>query len=145
MQAKGDIPKHWQTSRHINDPRIPKPGTPEWSEALNATKKFDLQDFYARNGGTIPMSPAPSHMDDDASSSSGGQTPRYQFEYGDEDYDEDQDLILEASANLGHPEEDADKVQSLKPPSEYDEESTSPRPTSTDNDGAPHPKGTKYY
>ena len=91
------------------------------------------------------MSPAPSHMDDDASSSSGGQTPRYQFEYGDEDYDEDQDLILEASANLGQPEEDADKVQSLKPPSEYDEESTSPRPTSTDNDGAPHPKGTKYF
>ena len=42
-------------------------------------------------------------------------------------------------------EEDADKVQSLKPPSEYGEESTSPRPTSTDNDGAPHPKGTKYF
>ena len=143
MQAKGDIPKHWQTSKHINDPRIPKPGTPEWTVALNVTKKFDLQDFFARNGGTLPVSLAPS-MDDHASGSSDGQTLRYQFQYGDDDYDEDQDLTLEASANLGQIEEDVDKVQSLKPPSEYDE-STLPRPKSTDNDGAPHSKGTKYY
>ena len=143
LQAKGDITKHWLTSKHINDPRIPKPGTPEWTVALNVTKKFDLQDFFARNGSTLPVSLAPS-MDDHASGSSDGQTLRYQFQYGDDDYDEDQDLTLEASANLGQMEEDVDKVQSLKPPSEYDE-STLPRPKSTDNDGAPHSKGTKYY
>ena len=34
FQAKGDLPKHFFTSRHQNDPRIPPTGTPEWQTLL---------------------------------------------------------------------------------------------------------------
>ena len=35
FQAKGDLPKHFVTSQHRDDPRVPKPGTPEWQIVLD--------------------------------------------------------------------------------------------------------------
>lgn len=35
FQAKADLPKHFFTRRHINDPKVPKPGTQEWTDVLN--------------------------------------------------------------------------------------------------------------
>ena len=43
FQAKGDAPKHWQTQKHKNDPRIPKIGTAEWKKALNDTVKLKFE------------------------------------------------------------------------------------------------------
>jgi hypothetical protein len=36
FQAKGDLPKHFFTSQHKNDPRIPAPGSLEWHQLLNS-------------------------------------------------------------------------------------------------------------
>ena len=35
FQAKGDLPKHFFTSQHKEDPRIPPPGSLEWHQLLN--------------------------------------------------------------------------------------------------------------
>ena len=34
FQAKGDLPKHFATKKHYNDPKVPKPGTDEFKEVL---------------------------------------------------------------------------------------------------------------
>ena len=38
FQALADVPKHFKTSQHINDPRIPELGTPEWDELMKSCK-----------------------------------------------------------------------------------------------------------
>ena len=38
FQAKSDLPKHWQTSKHANDPRIPKPNTPAYRDVLQRSE-----------------------------------------------------------------------------------------------------------
>ena len=35
FQAKGDLPKHFVTAQHRDDPRVPKPGSPEWQIVLD--------------------------------------------------------------------------------------------------------------
>jgi hypothetical protein len=45
FQARGDLPKHYQTRQHLNDPRIPKPGTPEWGEVLKRSEVLPLNRF----------------------------------------------------------------------------------------------------
>ena len=35
FQAKGDLPKHFVTTQHREDPRVPKPGTAEWQIVLD--------------------------------------------------------------------------------------------------------------
>merc|ERR1711902_249297 len=34
FQAKGDLPKHFATKKHRNDPNVPNPGTEEFKEVL---------------------------------------------------------------------------------------------------------------
>ena len=34
FQAKGDIPRHWMTTKHKDDPKVPKAGSTEWHAAL---------------------------------------------------------------------------------------------------------------
>ena len=34
FQAKGDIPRHWMTAKHKDDPQVPKAGSTEWHAAL---------------------------------------------------------------------------------------------------------------
>ena len=43
FQAKGDLPKHFFTSKHRGDPRIPIFGSPEWSDLLNRCTVFQRQ------------------------------------------------------------------------------------------------------
>ncbi len=38
FQAKSDLPKHWNTSKHLGDPRIPLPNTPEYTEVLTRSE-----------------------------------------------------------------------------------------------------------
>ena len=33
-QARADLPKHFRSSKHINDSRIPKQGTPAWDDLM---------------------------------------------------------------------------------------------------------------
>ena len=35
FQAKGDIPRHWMTVKHRDDPKVPKAGSVEWQAALD--------------------------------------------------------------------------------------------------------------
>jgi hypothetical protein len=35
FQAKGDIPRHWMTIKHRDDPKVPKAGSVEWQAALD--------------------------------------------------------------------------------------------------------------
>ena len=37
-QARADLPKHFRSSKHINDSRIPKPGTTAWNELMKKSK-----------------------------------------------------------------------------------------------------------
>ena len=38
FQARADLPKHFLTNQHVNDPRIPKPGTPQWNELMKRSE-----------------------------------------------------------------------------------------------------------
>ena len=38
FQAKSDLPKHWNTSKHLGDPRIPLPNTPEYTKVLTRSE-----------------------------------------------------------------------------------------------------------
>ena len=38
FQAKSDLPKHWNTSKHLGDPRIPLPNTPQYTEVLTRSE-----------------------------------------------------------------------------------------------------------
>ncbi len=38
FQARADLPKHFKTSKHINDPNIPKQGTPAWIELMQRSE-----------------------------------------------------------------------------------------------------------
>ena len=46
FQALSDVPKHYKTSAHINDARIPKLGTPEWIELM---KRAEVLPWRARS------------------------------------------------------------------------------------------------
>ena len=41
MQDKSDLPKHWRTGVHANNPQIPKPGTPEFNTLLKNSQVID--------------------------------------------------------------------------------------------------------
>ena len=38
FQARADLPKHYNTAQHKNDPNIPKQGTPEWNALIQRCK-----------------------------------------------------------------------------------------------------------
>ena len=38
FQARADLPKHYNTAQHKNDPDIPKQGTPEWNALIQRCK-----------------------------------------------------------------------------------------------------------
>ena len=38
MQARSDLAKHFKTSLHANDPRIPKPGSADWLSILQQSQ-----------------------------------------------------------------------------------------------------------
>ena len=38
FQAKSDLPKHWHTSKHANDPRIPQPNTQAYRDVLSRSE-----------------------------------------------------------------------------------------------------------
>ena len=38
FQARADLPKHYNTAQHKNDPNIPKQGTPEWTALIQRCK-----------------------------------------------------------------------------------------------------------
>ena len=40
-QAKSDLPKHWKTGLHANNPQIPKSGTPEFNTLLKKSQVID--------------------------------------------------------------------------------------------------------
>jgi len=48
FQARADLPKHFLTNQHVNDPRIPKPGTPQWNELM---KRSEAVPFRTLNPG----------------------------------------------------------------------------------------------
>lgn len=124
FQAKGDIPKHWKTSKHLNDPKIPPDGSPEWRALLDATERFKLQQWYAQNGGTIPMEHVQVTVDNgDAESTAGESVAGSDF-----DFDPDDDLVFEPAAAV------TDDSTELRPPPPLEEGETG-----TDSDGAPPP------
>ena len=52
MQCKADLPKHFKTSLHANDPRIPKPGTPEWDNLINQSQVTECPTKSKENSST---------------------------------------------------------------------------------------------
>ena len=48
FQARADLPKHFLTNQHVNDPRIPKPGTLQWNELM---KRSEVVPFSSLNSG----------------------------------------------------------------------------------------------
>jgi len=54
MQDKTDIPKHWRTHQHRDDPRIPEAGTQAFSDCLAGCEVYNLRrDFSVQNGVPI--------------------------------------------------------------------------------------------
>ena len=76
FQARADLPKHFLTNQHVNDPRIPKPGTPQWNELM---KRSEVVPFRMLNPGYSSAARQPrSTISFDplgASSSSSAQLP----------------------------------------------------------------------
>ena len=51
FQALADVPKHFKTSQHINDIRIPESGTPKWDKLMQSCKNVDkiISDIKTRS------------------------------------------------------------------------------------------------
>jgi len=66
FQAKSDLPKHWNTSKHLGDPRIPLPNTPEYTEVLTRSEilhnlkkmKKEAEDSISNQSSTFLSPPA---------------------------------------------------------------------------------------
>ena len=54
FQDKTDIPKHWRTQQHRDDPRIPEAGTQAFSDCLAGCEVYNLRrDFSVQDGVPI--------------------------------------------------------------------------------------------
>merc|ERR1712168_1368951 len=76
FQAKSDLPKHWKTSQHKDDPRIPEPdwSNPDWRDLLEKSQVYNIcnrDEFDIETGlPTSAASAAPS-VEEKKSSSRG--------------------------------------------------------------------------
>ena len=65
FQAKSDLPKHWNTSKHLGDPRIPLPNTPQYTEVLTRSEilhnlkkmKKEAEDSISNQSSSTFLSP----------------------------------------------------------------------------------------
>ena len=80
FQAKSDLPKHWNSGKHRDDPRVPKPNTLEYREALTRSEilpnlkkmKNDAKESilnHSTSSSTSILSPPPSSSSISPSSS----------------------------------------------------------------------------
>ena len=56
FQARADLPKHFKTSKHIGDPRIPKCGTEEWKELMRRSEVVPWRTIKTNVYNTYPES-----------------------------------------------------------------------------------------